>query len=79
MGTPEPYRVAQLGLGQSGPDNFIKEESLKKPNVNGVGTFQSELIFEAAKKCTPVMTEVPPNFHPQPLNTCIMGRTRCGM
>lgn len=44
--------------------DFVKEEGLKEPNVNGVRMFQSKLIFEATEKGAPAVTEVPPNFHP---------------
>jgi len=41
-----------------------------------VRTIQPKLIFKMAKEGTLITAEVAANFHPQPLDTSIVGRAR---
>ena len=54
--------------------DIIEEQGVKKPDVAWVRTIQSELVLKANKESTPIAAEIAANFHPQPLDTGIVGR-----
>jgi hypothetical protein len=64
--------------------NSIEEEGVKKPEMIRALYVEKMKPLEAVKKTSPSPHKLATNFHPKPLNSCIMCRAcrksvkRCG-